>query len=129
MTGYYAAEITKNEKQTKKSTITKNKAQGDAFEKKVKDRISERQDVVGQITVKTESGVKTRLDLAGTDKSTGSIKLTEAKSSATAPLTKNQSQAFPEISQSGATVVGKGKKPFTGGTKIPPTNVDIVRPK
>jgi len=44
-------------------------------------------------------------------------------------LTGNQTSAFPEIAESGATVVGKGKPPFSGGTKIPPTEVDIVRPK
>ncbi len=33
----------------------------------------------------------------------------------------------PEIEQSGATVVGKGKAPYTGGTKIPPTKVEIIR--
>lgn len=38
-------------------------------------------DVVEQITVKTKSGTKTRLDVVGKDKSTGQIKLTEAKSS------------------------------------------------
>jgi len=65
----------------------------------------------------------------GTCKKTGEVKLTEAKSSETAPLTKNQKLAFPEIERSGATVVGKGKPPFTGGTKIKPTKVDVVRPK
>lgn len=57
------------------------------------------------------------------------MKITEAKSSHTAPLTKNQKQAFPEIEKLGATVAGKGKEPYTGGTQIPPTKVEIVRPK
>ena len=52
----------------------------------------------------------------------------ECKASDTAPLTKNQKKAFPEISESGATIVGKGKDSFSGGTKIPPTNVIISRP-
>ena len=82
-----------------------------------------------QITIKTESGVKTRVDFIGKDKQTGQLKITEAKSSHTAPLTKNKKQAFPEIEKSGATVVGKGKEPYTGGTQIPPTKVEVVRPK
>jgi len=54
--------------------------------------------------------------------------LTEAKSSATAPLTANQTKAFPEIEKTGATVKGAGKPGFPGGTQIPPTKVEIVRP-
>ncbi|WP_197074556.1 hypothetical protein [Geobacillus kaustophilus] len=60
---------------------------------------------------------------------TGQIQCVECKASSTAPLTKNQKKAFPEIEQSGATVVGKGKAPYTGGTKIPPTKVEIIRKK
>jgi hypothetical protein len=67
--------------------------------------------------------------LAGTDKVTCEVKLTEAKSSQTAPLTKKQKVAHPEIEKSGGTVVGKGKPPFVGGTKIPPTKIDVERPK
>ncbi len=66
--------------------------------------------------------------IVGTDKVTGKVKLTEDKSSSKAPLTKNQKIAFPEIKQSGAVVVGKGKAPYVGGTTIPATGVDIVRP-
>lgn len=105
-----------------------NREQGEAFEKQAKTALEKTQaDVVEQITVKTESGTKTRLDFMG--KEGDVIKLTEAKSSATASLTGNQTTAFPEIAKSGATVVGGGKPPFTGGIKIPPTKVDIVRPK
>lgn len=58
----------------------------------------------------------------------GNIVLQEAKSSATAPLTANQAAGHPEIAQSGATVVGRrGKPPYVGGTKIPPTVVKVVR--
>jgi filamentous hemagglutinin len=53
----------------------------------------------------------------------------ECKASPTAPLTKNQKKAFPEIEQTGATVVGKGKPPYTNGTRIPPTTVQIDRKK
>ena len=48
----------------------------------------------------------------------------------TAPLTNNQKIAFPEIFESGAIVVGKGKGIFTGGYSIPPgTKVKIIRPE
>jgi len=115
---------------SKGSQILKNKIQGDAFEKAVKQKLQKTlDDVVEQITVKTKSGTKTRLDLVGKEKSTNLIKLTEAKSSSKAPLTENQKIAFPEIEKSGATVVGKGKEPYPGGTEIPPTKVDIVRPE
>jgi RHS repeat-associated protein len=123
-------ESTQLEEASTVSQLAKNKAQGKNFEKVVNSEMSKTQDdVVPEITVKTKSGVKTRIDLVGKDKQTGTIKLTEAKSSATAPLTKNQKVAFPEIKQSGATVVGKGKPPYVGGTKIPPTTVEIIRPK
>jgi hypothetical protein len=72
-----------------------------------------------------QSGTKTRLDIVSKDKG-GNIKCTECKSG-NSPLTKNQKAAFPEIGKSGATVVGKGKAPYTGGTKIPPTKIEIIR--
>ncbi|PTT61014.1 pyocin, partial [Pseudomonas sp. HMWF007] len=42
---------------------------------------------------------------------------------------RNQKLAYPEIEESGAVVVGKGKPGFPSGTVIPPTRVEIVRPK
>jgi len=120
--------LAKNAK--KAEQLAKNAQKGAEFEKEVLENVSKTQtDVVKQITVKTNSGTKTRLDIVGKDAETGEIKLTEAKSSNTAPLTDKQKKAFPEIQKSGATVVGKGKGNFTGGTKIPPTKPDIVRPK
>jgi filamentous hemagglutinin len=62
------------------------------------------------------------------DRKAGGTVLKEAKSSATAPLTKAQQAAHPEIAQKGATVAGKNKPGYPGGTKIPPTNVQVVRP-
>jgi len=44
-----------------------------------------------------------------------------------APKTPNQTKGFPEIEQSGGTVVGAGKPGFPGGIIIHPTPVDIVR--
>lgn len=71
-------------------------------------------------TVKAQSGVRTRIDLMGRD-ANGNIVCTECKASATAPLTRNQATAFPEIQQSGAVVLGKGKPGFPGSTQILPT--------
>ena len=115
-------------KSARSQQLAKNKAAGDAFEAKVMAEKQQTQTgVVQQVTVKTKSGTKTRIDLMGRDAS-GNIVCTECKASATAPLTKNQKTAFPEIRQSGGIVVGKGKPGFPGGTKVPPTRVNIVRP-
>lgn len=109
--------------------LEKNKAAGAEFEDKIYDGFSEEMEESGQqVTVKTESGTRTRLDMIGRDKN-GDINCVECKASDTAPLTRNQKKAFPEIEQSGGTIVGKGKPGFPGGTVIPPTRVDIVRPK
>jgi len=55
--------------------------------------------------------------------------INEFKSSSTAPLTKNQKIAFPEIFSNGGTVTGKGKGIFTGGYQIPAgTEIKIIRP-
>ena len=110
------------------SGIQANRAAGEAFEQQVMRQLQQTQSgVVPQITVKTQSGIRTRIDLMGRDVN-GNIVCTECKASATAPLPRNQAAAFPEMQQSGATVVGKGKQGFPGGTQIPPTTVDIIRP-
>lgn len=109
--------------------LEKNKAAGAEFEDKTYDGFSEEMEESGQqVTVKTESGTRTRLDMIGRDKN-GDINCVECKASDTAPLTRNQKKAFPEMERSGGTIVGKGKPGFPGGTVIPPTRVDIVRPK
>jgi filamentous hemagglutinin len=108
--------------------IRENAAQGAAWEQAVLNDLQATQtNVVQQITVRTPSGVRTRLDFLGNDV-TGAVIATEAKSSATAPLTIRQTAAFPEIQRSGAIVVGAGKPPFVGGTQIPPETVIIRRP-
>jgi filamentous hemagglutinin len=119
-----------NAKQAQRAQLEANKKQGAAFEAQATSEARRTQTgVVGQLTIRSESGTKTRLDLAGRDKVSNAVKLTEAKSSETAGLTPNQKRAFPEIARSGGTVAGRGKPGFPGGTKIPPTTVDIVRPK
>lgn len=114
----------------KAKVLQDNKAKGQAYENKVIQEMNQTHSKVKQqITVKTESGTKTRLDVVGTNNKTGKIELVEVKSSTTAPLTQNQKKAFPEIEKTGGTVVGKGKEPYTGGTHIPPTKVEVKRPK
>ncbi|WP_231654761.1 hemagglutinin repeat-containing protein [Ralstonia solanacearum] len=110
------------------SQVVKNKFVGDAFEaEKFKEFQGRMAESAQQITVRTESGTKTRLDMIGRD-ANGKIACQECKASDTAPMTKNQEKAFPEIESGGAVVVGKGKPGFPGGTVIPPTKIDIVRP-
>lgn len=110
------------------ASILKNAEKGKAFEGEVQKTLeATKETTASQVTLETQSGVKTRIDFATKDQA-GQVGLTEAKSSATAPLTPNQAKAFPEIEQTGATVKGAGKPGFPGGTQIPPTKVDIVRP-
>ena len=80
-----------------------------------------------QLTLETPSGARTRLDFVTRHPTSGEIRCIECKASETAPLTRNQREAFPEIGAEGATVKGAGKPGFPGGTSIPPTNVEIMR--
>lgn len=108
--------------------LEKNKQKGKAFEEASFDEFSKtKPEAAREVTVKTDSGVRTRIDMMGRD-ADGNLSCVECKSSETAPLTRNQKVGFPEIEKTGATVVGKGKPGFTGGTRIPPTRVDIIRP-
>jgi len=112
----------------KANQLELNKQQGDAFEKITGSHLAKVDtNVEPQITIKVADGTKTKIDFVSTNQS-GGISLTEAKSSATASLTKNQKVAFPQIAQSGGVVVGAGKGIYPGGTIIPPTTVNIVRP-
>jgi hypothetical protein len=87
--------------------IIANAQKGAAFEKTVVDATKATDTKVAeQVTLKTESGVKTRMDVVS-QKPAGTVRLQEAKSSAKAPLTKAQKAAHPEIAKSGATVVGQ----------------------
>lgn len=108
--------------------LAANKAAGAAFEQAVEAQLSQSGYTIGQqVTIETESGVRTRLDFLTLDPLTGDVSCVECKASSTAPLTTNQKLAFPEIAQSGGTVVGAGKPGFPGGTTIPPTTVQIIR--
>ena len=108
-----------------------NKAAGDAWENELlSNHLPKTQThIQPQITIKSSgpSGKKVRLDAVGTDSTNGGVRLTDGKASATAPLTPNQTIVYPELELHGRTVVGKGKPPYTGGTLIPPTKVDVIR--
>ncbi len=114
---------------SKADTLAKNAAQGKAFEQQEFAKFNQKyNNAVEQITIKTSSGTKTRVDAIGFD-SNGNVVIYEFKSSSTAPLTPNQTVAFPEIYESGGIVVGNGKGMFTGGTTIPSgTKITIIRP-
>ncbi|MDF2905375.1 MAG: wapA10 [Herbinix sp.] len=115
---------------TQADILAKNRMQGKLFEQQEFSNFSKtNSNAVEQVTIKTSSGTKTRVDAIGLDKN-GDIVISEFKSSASAPLTPNQNVAFPEIYSSGGTVVGEGKGIFTKGYQIPPkTEVKIIRPK
>ncbi|GIK54325.1 MAG: hypothetical protein BroJett014_32980 [Planctomycetota bacterium] len=113
----------------KAQQLAENKAKGDAFRDAEAKRLAESGKIVEkEVTIKAPDGTKTRLDLVDIDE-TGKIGLTECKSSSTAPLTKAQKEAFPQIETEGGVVVGEGKPAVPGGTRIPPTKVRIARPE
>ncbi|MFM0492080.1 hemagglutinin repeat-containing protein, partial [Paraburkholderia graminis] len=108
--------------------VQENKAKGDAYENEVLDSLNDKYPQTGQqVTIKTSDGTRTRVDIMTRDEN-GTIGCVECKSSQTAPLTPNQAVAFPQIESEGGVIVGKGKPGFPGGTVLPPTKIDIVRP-
>ncbi|HDR7632859.1 MULTISPECIES: WXG100 family type VII secretion target [Bacillus] len=120
---------TKLEKQRK--TLDTNIKVGKAFEKEMETVIKNEKaqfELNNQVTIMTKSGVRTRVDIGGKDIH-GQIELIELKSSPTAPLTKNQKKAFPEIEESGAVIRSKNKPPFEYLEEIPPTKVNVIRKK
>ncbi|MCF2709618.1 RHS repeat domain-containing protein [Bacteroides pyogenes] len=111
----------------KVSTITENAAKGKAFEKQVGNSLGNNK--ASQVTIEAADGTRTKVDFA--QKQKGKITLTEAKGSQTAPLTRNQKIAHPQIETSGGTIRGnKGIEiGLPSGTKIPPTKIEIIRPE
>ncbi len=117
----------KLEKQRK--TLKANQITGKEYETKMFESIKQQKpksEITEQITVETKSGVRTRIDIGGKDPN-GKIDLVELKSSMTAPLTKNQKKAFPEIEESGAIVKSRNKPPFEHLEEIPPTKINVIR--
>jgi RHS repeat-associated protein len=116
--------------------ITQNYLQGMAFQAQGLNYLNTIQsDIETEVSVQpllpdgTPAGYMVRLDAVGMDNDTGDVDITEFKSSATAPLTPNQSAGFPLIEQNGAVVVGNGGgDTYPAGTVLPPTTVQILRP-
>ena len=114
------------QKVTKSTRVLENAKKGADFERKVGEKLGK--NTASQVTIEVKDGTKTRMDFVSIED--GNIKLTEAKSSATAPLTQNQRTAHPQIEQYGGTIKGNNGNSvgLPNGTDIPPTKVDIVRP-
>lgn len=110
--------------------IVKNARQGKLYEQQQFLNLKNQYpNAVEQITIKTNNDTKFRIDAMASDPVTGKLILEEYKSSLLAPLTKNQKIGFPELTQSGGRIIGKGKGVFVGGTKIPPeVDIQIIRP-
>jgi hypothetical protein len=83
-------------------------------------------DVFPQITVETESGTRYITDFVTRDPETGTLACAECKASRTASFTPKQQAAIPEIAQSGATVVTPDVPALPRGTRIPPSDVQIL---
>ena len=124
-----AENVAKSDVKSKAEQLAENKKKGAEWEQNRYEHYTQNEgaNLTPQVTVKTDSGTKTRVDFLGTDKN-GNPLCIECKSSPTAPLTPNQKKAFPEISESGGTVVGKGTPEFPSGSRLPPTTPKIERP-
>jgi hypothetical protein len=108
--------------------LAANRAVGAAFELDVAKKLKNSGiPTAREVTLETQSGVRTRMDFLTQDPLSGKIDCIECKASPKAPFTRKQELAHPEIAKSGATVVGAGKPGFPGGLKIPPTPVRILR--
>ncbi len=107
--------------------VTQNAAKGKAFENKFAAELeADGWTVSREVTLETAGGARTRMDIVA--KRDAALRCVECKSSATAPLTRGQELAHPQIAATGATVVGRGKPAVPGGTQLPPTKVEIIRP-
>ncbi|HEV2735884.1 MAG TPA: hypothetical protein VGV85_13645, partial [Longimicrobiaceae bacterium] len=75
------------------------------------------------------AGYTVRVDLVQKSRVTGGVYLKEAKSSATAGLTRNQDAGYPLIEQFGGVVRGaNGGTVLPQGTVVTPRSVGIIRP-
>jgi hypothetical protein len=106
-----------------------NIAAGKKAEEKIAGILRENRNVefAQQVTLKTRSGKKTRIDFIIRDLETGKVWCIEVKASEAARLSTNQRRAFLEIEEGGATIVGRGKPLFPGKTVLGPTPVKIIR--
>ncbi len=112
-------------------TIIENAIKGKQFEKVVTQGLKDagHTNVAEQVTVRP-NGATSNVRLDNMSTQNDAIKLTDAKSSATAGFTPNQTTGYPLLQQNGGVVVGNNGAAFgfPAGTQIPPTKVDIVRP-
>jgi hypothetical protein len=115
----------------RRAQLQVNKAAGAAFEERTAAELNQQEEIefARQITVQLPSGARVRLDFVTRNRVTGEIRCLECKSSPTAQVTTDQDAAFREMEQDQATIMGKGKPGFSGGMKIPPTQVEIKRPR
>ncbi len=129
-TSQMSTSIKLTQKELKQKTLKENSEKGAKFENAVAESIKNdgtSTNIQTQVSIKPEGGSKNvKVDVVSTNN--GNINLTEAKSSSTAPLTKNQKEGYPLIEKNGGTIVGQGKPGYEGGTKIGPTKVDVIRP-
>ena len=113
----------------RRAQLEVNKAAGAEFERSSEEKLAAQNLEFGpQVTIETPSGSQTRLDFMARDPMTDEIICIECKNSESVPIRSGQRRAFQEMLRDGATIVGKGKPGFPGGTKIPPTRVQIWRP-
>ena len=116
------------------SQLEKNAQAGADWDKKVTTDAPPGHDKITQATMQVETSngtVTIRADEVVMNKQTGEFTLVEAKASATAPLTKNQGEAFPVLGAGGtATVRGTKWAAFglEAGAQIKFKDVLVVRP-
>ena len=107
--------------------IKVNAAKGKAFEDKVAAEMEAEGWTVGREVTLESGGARSRMDIVGTRGE--SMHCVECKSSASAPLSRGQTETHAQMEKQGATVKGKGKPNVPGGTQIPPMRVEVRRPE
>ncbi|MBS5164120.1 MAG: hypothetical protein KHY66_09960, partial [Haemophilus parainfluenzae] len=109
------------------STVGDNKIIGDSYRDEIFNKYKNKGlEPEKEVLVETSSGIRTRIDVLHTRN--GNVRCTECKASLSAPLTKNQRLAFPEIEKSGAVVISDTPT-YSKGTVIKPHKVIIERKK
>ena len=111
----------------KAEILRENRIRGAAYEKEKYAEFSKvHSHSAEQVTIRTASGTKIRVDAIGYD-AEGKLIIQEFKSSQSAGFTKKQKKAFPELAKTGGIVVGREKGKFKGGDVIPATYGQALR--
>lgn len=119
--------------------VNQNRVTGANFERRVESHL---RDVENQTAIARQVTVRPYVDAHGTlaprnaqfrldnlGRQGTAFAAADAKSSATAPFTPNQTRGYPLFQQFGGVVVGRaGGTQYPAGTVIPPTQVDVYRP-